>query len=285
MSSAAISGLKVSGGLSLLTLQSHGLKTLAALIQALAGRQINLAFAAVAASSNNRFQACLAVASAEVKRVHSLLAETVQKSRLPDFEVTPHVAAITLYPRDKSLGLAAAAVTALGEQGITPAAMGTSHSALVTFLEAEACPGAVAALSSALGLPPGASPARARLEVIQVPRHEGGWQGETVAVYAEHPIRTYGLEAKPGYALIRAQCALGHLGKAGSALINNKLQQEAAFVSAQTQGGIFFMQVCTREDGAIDLAAGLRWSGWAATGTFLPASLIHLQGPHFGDRY
>jgi aspartokinase len=107
---------------------------------------------------------------------------------------------------------------------------------------------------------------------------------ETVAVYAEHPIKTYGIKAEPGFMLLGAACKGGRLpGCLSRARDAGELARAVfSFCSRQNDGWRLIALIQAEQAKAATdalLECGLELNPPQ------PASLIHLQGPHFGDRY
>lgn len=107
---------------------------------------------------------------------------------------------------------------------------------------------------------------------------------EIVAVYDEHPIRTYGLEAQEGFLWLTAQRPLAVLGNLPDW---QALEQAAspAFFTATLREGRMILRVCLTQADLPGMLKALDGLGFAPQLPARPVSLIHLQGPHFGDRY
>ena len=106
---------------------------------------------------------------------------------------------------------------------------------------------------------------------------------ETVAVFAENPIRVYELALREGLVLVEARCPADNpAGAAALALADPPL--EIAFYTARWDAEGSFFSVCLPEE-LLPRFSRLARQGGLAVQSARPASLIHLQGPHFGDRY
>jgi aspartokinase len=114
---------------------------------------------------------------------------------------------------------------------------------------------------------------------------------ETIAVYSEPRIKTYGFHEVTGLSIIYASCAFQNLSKLGSLLINLEEHSNDFFLVLMRNftndpPGLYIVLKHSREkvicrylndmlsrnekkDLVIDSSAGV----------------IYFQGPHFGDRY
>jgi hypothetical protein len=120
--------------------------------------------------------------------------------------------------------------------------------------------------------------------VVQAPPgEEVCLSGETVAVYAERPVRCYGLMSLPA-ALVRARLEAGALAAAAAELAAAEPALKLACLSAAWEDGAAALSACLPPEPAQRLAGVLAAHGGEVEGP-REASLIHLQGPHFGDRY
>jgi hypothetical protein len=107
---------------------------------------------------------------------------------------------------------------------------------------------------------------------------------ETLAVFDEHPIRTYGLQAQEGFCWLTATRPLAGLGD----LPDWRTMGQApspAFVSAWLREGRLTLRLCLTRSDLAGMLKALDALGMEAEIPALAVSLIHLQGPHFGDRY
>jgi aspartokinase len=112
---------------------------------------------------------------------------------------------------------------------------------------------------------------------------------ETIAVYREERIRTYGFDLKTGLALITITVppvdqiaiskAVQELGKAGFSY---------DLLTAHTlESGASFFTVLTNTDNAPTITDLLQKTapGILEIDTESSVEMVHFQGPHFGDRY
>lgn len=107
---------------------------------------------------------------------------------------------------------------------------------------------------------------------------------ETVAVYFERPLRTYGLEAQAGCRLLEVSCPRERLEDLLAAL--GALQPPAGlhFCTAAWAGETLSLRACLPVPEAARVATALAGAGLQPQAP-VEASLVHLQGPHFGDRW
>ncbi len=108
---------------------------------------------------------------------------------------------------------------------------------------------------------------------------------ETVAVYAEHPIKTYGVKAEPGFVLLDITCPSLKLQPCLNRLKPGPGLGRAFMVSTWRQDDNWRLSALLHQNSLDDLVACLQKAGLYCSAQPRAASLIHLQGPHFGDRY
>ena len=108
---------------------------------------------------------------------------------------------------------------------------------------------------------------------------------ETVAVYAEHPIKTYGVKAEEGYALIKAFCTPQKLQACLAKLNPGPGLGRVFWVGTSRRDGRWMLSALMLAQGLDELSGGFKDCGLTLNGKPRSAALIHLQGPHFGDRY
>jgi len=104
--------------------------------------------------------------------------------------------------------------------------------------------------------------------------------GETVAVYAERPISCYGLKAEEGLELWQVRSPAQAWAASAHGLADREPAPRLGFMTAYWQGDFCCLSVCLPPDQAAHFAESPALIGAAPR----PASLINLQGPHFGDR-
>ena len=108
---------------------------------------------------------------------------------------------------------------------------------------------------------------------------------ETVAVYAEHPIRVYGLKAEPGLCLVSAESAAGGWSETAAALAKFEGSLQIKYIGTEWEAERVIFRACLPSLQAARLEGVFKEAGLALTGQARKVHLIHLQGPHFGDRY
>ncbi len=107
---------------------------------------------------------------------------------------------------------------------------------------------------------------------------------ETLAVYEEHPIRTYGLKAQEGLCWLNAGRPLAGLGDFQDWGLWEGCPRPV-FLAASLGEGRLRLGLCLAQADLPALSRALAGAGLTAEAPARPVSLIHLQGPHFGDRY
>ncbi len=276
MSWPTISGLKLAPGLVLVTLEGLDQERFARLLSDLAAECINLPFLSLQLLARPRGRACLCMEADHARRVPELA---------PDLNpgLRP-VAALTLYPRGGGVELLAAVQAVLAGQGLAPLAVGTSHAAVVVLLDQDQAPAALELLPRALKLPPHRSPPTEVIKVV--PEGEAACGGmAVVAAYHEHPVRTYGLQTCGGLSLLAAACPGGELAPACRSLCNCAGQLPLRFCTTQLDPHRCRWELCLPEAAVQPMCEYLAQCGLELLAPPHDAGLIHLQGPHFGDRY
>lgn len=109
------------------------------------------------------------------------------------------------------------------------------------------------------------------------------WAMQTVAVYAESPVKTYGLAVEEGWALISGRCPPGRAEGLARALLDKRIAK-APLCGAQMEGGELRFTLVVPAADAGGAAAALAGGGLEIDEGQKAVCLIRLQGPHFGDR-
>lgn len=100
---------------------------------------------------------------------------------------------------------------------------------------------------------------------------------ETIAVYHERPIKTYGIDVEPGLCLLSATVAQGELPALGRGVFSPAaLSGPVKMVAATPVGGSRVLAQCVTTVPP-ETAAGLTVTR--------DVELVSLHGPHYGDRY
>lgn len=107
---------------------------------------------------------------------------------------------------------------------------------------------------------------------------------ETLAVYEEHPIGTYGLRVQEGFLWLAAQRPLANWedGPDWQALERASCP---VFCNASLREGRMSLNICLAQADLPPTLEALRGLGFTPSPPARPVSVIHLQGPHFGDRH
>lgn len=107
---------------------------------------------------------------------------------------------------------------------------------------------------------------------------------ETVAVYFEKPIGTYGVKAQEGFSLATLECAAPALASFTGRLA--AMEPGVRFIScvAAWEEGLSTLEVCLPSDQLHLLEKAASASG-ARLRHSRPVAVVSLQGPHFGDRW
>ncbi len=107
---------------------------------------------------------------------------------------------------------------------------------------------------------------------------------ETIAVYSELPVRVYGIAVKRGLALLQVWGRQKDIPAAHRALEQLRLQFRPHFLLAAWPKGDPQISLCLSLETAAKADSAMLATGFEADRP-VPVSVIHLQGPHFGDRW
>jgi hypothetical protein len=107
---------------------------------------------------------------------------------------------------------------------------------------------------------------------------------ETVAVYFEKPVRTYGLKARLGDVALSLECGATALAELTESLAALDPPLQLVSCSLVWEDDLALLLVCLPQEQAPRLEEAAARSGAVITERG-PTALINLQGPHFGDRW
>ena len=110
---------------------------------------------------------------------------------------------------------------------------------------------------------------------------------ETVAVYWESRIKTYGFQRVADLVLLEFSCPLGEAESLGEILCQESLRTlKPPFIIAQESGDEISFVVCLPENRARGFHEFLEGTPGLTLQKYLfPVGIIFFHGPHFGDRY
>jgi aspartokinase len=110
---------------------------------------------------------------------------------------------------------------------------------------------------------------------------------ETIAVYWERRIKTYGFEKLADLALIEFSYPLGRIKSLGEILSQNDLQAlNPKFMIAQESDGEISLLLCAAADKGKRFHESVKRETARASLRYIhPVGIIFFHGPHFGDRY
>ncbi|MFH1058641.1 MAG: hypothetical protein V1797_08190 [Pseudomonadota bacterium] len=197
-------------------------------------------------------------------------------------------ALVTAYPLTSCLPLTWRLTLGLMARGVTPQVLATSPAAAVVALPAGQLQAALAVMPELVDLPAGAEPQCQQVRVVEVapgqdpPRHCQA--PETIAVFREDPIRTYGLAATPHLTWLTAAAPLADLDFARGLAALAEAPKPAHLQVTMAEGRLELC-ACLGRDEAGHLLRALAGAGLQLCEPPQEATLIHLQGPHFGDRH
>ena len=110
---------------------------------------------------------------------------------------------------------------------------------------------------------------------------------ETIAVYWESRIKTYGFQRVIDLALIELSCPLSEIKSLGEILSQDDLQiLSPKFIIAQESDHKITFIFCLPGKEGKDFHASLKKTPRPTLHRYIyPVSIIFFYGPHFGDRY
>ncbi|MFW6115196.1 MAG: hypothetical protein ACOC6E_02740 [Thermodesulfobacteriota bacterium] len=110
---------------------------------------------------------------------------------------------------------------------------------------------------------------------------------ETVAVYWESKIKTYGFERISELALIELSCSLPSVKSLAEMLTGDEMQGlNPSFIMAQESEGALSFVFCMTEKQGMQFYAALEQRPSSFSCRYIyPVGIIFFYGPHFGDRY
>jgi aspartokinase len=110
---------------------------------------------------------------------------------------------------------------------------------------------------------------------------------ETIAVYWESRIKTYGFQRISELSFIELSCPCTESGSLGEILTSHDIQGlHAPFMLAQEWDGKLSFVFCLPERQGMHLHASLEQTHIPSSHRYIyPVGIIFFHGPHFGDRY
>ena len=110
---------------------------------------------------------------------------------------------------------------------------------------------------------------------------------ETIAVYREQPIKTYGFQKVTDLILIEFSYPLKEITSLGKTLSRDALQMvKTEFIIAQESGEMISITLCLSEKEYRDFwVSPAQAPGSTPCEYTYPVGIIYFHGPHFGDRY
>jgi aspartokinase len=110
---------------------------------------------------------------------------------------------------------------------------------------------------------------------------------ETIAVYWEQPIKTYGFQKVTDLVLVEFSYPLKEITSLGRTLSQDALQKvKAEFIIVQECGETISITLCLSEKEYKDFWVSVGEApGSTPCGHIYPVGIIYFHGPHFGDRY
>lgn len=281
-----LSGLRYCQGLGLVNLLASRPADAAESAQSWDRRQANLAFLAGRRVYGGQALALTLVVDAD----QALQAAEPAEGPCvvpPAGQLSP-AALMTAYPLTSCLPLIWRLTLGLKARGVNPQALATSPSAAVVVLPAGELEAALAVMPELVDLPAGVQPQCQQVRVVEVapgqepPRHCQG--PETIAVFREDPIRTYGLAATPHMSWLTAAAPLADLDfVAGLDALADA--PKPAHLQVTLGANRLELCACLNRDAVDPLLRALAGAGLRLSEPTQEAALIHLQGPHFGDRH
>jgi aspartokinase len=110
---------------------------------------------------------------------------------------------------------------------------------------------------------------------------------ETIAVYWEQPIKTYGFQKVTDLVLVEFSYPLKQITSLGRTLSQDALQKvKAEFIIVQECGETISITLCLSEKEYKDYWVSVADAPGSTPCKYTyPVGIIYFHGPHFGDRY
>jgi hypothetical protein len=202
------------------------------------------------------------------------------------------VGLISLFPHQFNLKILGLSLFALGVAGLPFYGMASSLSALTLITDYGRLDNAVAALQEHLAAPGENAPLEPDSRENAV---RGGFKTspmqQTMAVYREPKIKTYGFQVTTDLSLIELKVPAQRITSLGLTIYElGEVPVGFHLVAAQSSGGeicrMYFLIPQDLERHVLErvrMAEGLKEN----ENVFVvsPSELLHFQGPHYGDRY
>ena len=110
---------------------------------------------------------------------------------------------------------------------------------------------------------------------------------ETIAVYWEQPIKTYGFQKVTDLILIEFSYPVKEITSLGRTLSRDTLRMvKSEFIIAQELGEMISITLCLSQKEYRDFWVSLAQAPGSTPCEYTyPVGIIYFHGPHFGDRY
>ena len=290
MEKIPIAGVKLSGELLQFNISgfSNALDAKLELSTLLAANQMNMPFlSGVSLQERSHATGCVTVENEARARA---LIHGHSKLKL-GVEFFPSVGLITLFPHQSSLKILGLSLFALGAAHLPLYGMGSSLSALTLITDYAHLEGALSALEEHLAVPRENDPFDADLKEATLTGTFKAGPMQTIAVYWEPRIKTYGFQSVTDLSLVEITFPAQRIRAVGLKLYElGEVPIGFRLVSAQSStDGACRIYLLIRRHSEQQALERIRTVGGEETGDRLfvasPLELLHFQGPHYGDRY
>jgi hypothetical protein len=290
MDKIPIAGVKLSGELLQVNISgfSNALDAKLELSRLLSANRMNMPFLS-GVCLQGRSQATGCVTMEDEGRARELIHGNSKLRQCAEF--FPSVGLITLFPHQFSLKILGLSLFALGAAHLPLYGMGSSLSALTLITDYALLHGALAALQEHLAVPRENDPFDARVKEAALTGTFKAGPMQTIAVYWESRIKTYGFQTVTDLSLIEITFPAHRVTDVGLTLCElGEVPIGFRLVSAQSSGnGTSKIYLLIRRHSETQALERIRMAGGEETedGLFVasPLELLHFQGPHYGDRY
>jgi hypothetical protein len=288
-----IKGLKISGEHCLIRLHKTSPATdlLPAFCQMVTGSRINLPLISSTHQAGG-IQAACCVDAAHQDRIEQLLDNAPLLK--PHVSYNQGVGMLTLFPHQSSLSLFGLSLHGLLRENIRVLGLASSIGALTYILDYVQLEKAASVLKRHLNLDGNHSPFKAELALPGTHGdHQGPWRRpvETVAMYCEPTIKTYGFHTINNLALYKyvISSELSFLPDVGPPGIKDR-QNCFHLLCGQLNdnNGIDLLLLCESAHGSTfvrQVESMLPVDATCRREAERPVELLLFQGPHFGDRF
>ena len=261
------------------------------LCQLLSTRHINIEFLNLSFSESEKYITCC-IAPDKLSFFQQAVAKIPGCGR--PIRCAPDIGTLSVYPHKSSLHSIGHILSVIGEEQLAFCHMASSTSMLTFVVNCSDQEKIADVLLRYIDLPETHPPFRQKLDAESQLLLKLKYAPETAATYVESKIKTYGIVTRSDLTLIRLACKTGALAACGRKIqsletLGLRCAYASAYLAENERIHLFLAidaadsEVADRRDQLISSVFSNEKAGFFDL--YSPVAAIHLQGPHFGDRY